>query len=248
MKNYSPCQMIFILAPFVLSFAFGLDIYIPIIPMMTEIFQTSPAKVQLTMSLFLLTSGVGQLLIGPLSDRFGRRVIFFLASSLYLISSLCCAFAPGINTLIFFRILTALGACGLLVTAFATVRDLYSSEESAKMYSLLNGAIGISPTFAPIIGGYLALYFGWQSVFFFLTFIGCFAFAFAGKFISETHPKEKRISFNWSIFSNYRSVITNRQFIAYSAIAGFSSGILFCFFSVSLRSTTRKKCQKTPGK
>lgn len=233
MKDYKVYQLIFILSPFVFSFAFGLDIYIPIVPQMTQIFETSPSLIQLTLSLFLFIIGAGQLVIGPLSDQFGRKKVFYISAACYALGSLCCAFSTHIAWLILGRVISALGACGMLVTSFALVRDLYSSEKSAKMYSFLNGAIGISPTFAPIIGGYLAVYFGWQSVFFFLGIIGLFSLLITKTYIKETHPVENRVKIDRSVLQRYIGIVKNRQFLIYSLLAGLGEGIFFCFFSIS---------------
>lgn len=233
MQQYKTHQIILLLTPFVFSFALGLDIYIPVIPQMTKIFDTTPALIHLTLSLFLFTTGLGQLFIGPLADRYGRKLIFSGSSILFLIGSLLCAVAPDIAWLIVGRFIGALGACGLIVTSFALIRDLYSADESARMYSFLNGAVGISPTFAPVIGGYLALYFGWQSIFIFLALIGVLTLAITKFLIEETHPKEKRIPIDRAIFSRYLGIFTTRQFLIYSAISGLAEGVFFCFFSIS---------------
>ena len=233
MKEYKLFHLILILTPFVFSFAFGLDIYVPIIPQMTQIFKTTPALVQLTLSLFLLGTGIGQLFVGPLSDQFGRKKVFYASSLLFTIGSLACAFSPTIIWLIIARILASLGACGMLVTAFALVRDLYGGEESGQIYSYLNGAIGISPTFAPILGGYLNLYFGWQSVFYFLALLGCCSFLMTGLQIKETHEKQHRVKMDRKLFYRFGSIFQNRQFLIYSCIAGFGEAVFFCFFSIS---------------
>ena len=233
MKNYKVYQLVLILAPFVFSFALGLDIYIPIIPQMTEIFDTTPALVQITLSLFLFTTGAGQLFIGPLSDQYGRKIVFYLSAICYALGSVGCALSSHIYWLILARLVSSFGACGMLVTSFALVRDLYSKDKSAQMYGFLNGAIGISPTFAPIIGGYLAYYLGWQAVFYFLAAIGLFALGVTRKFIQETHPVEKRVKLDGAVFKRYWKVLTHRQFITYSAIAGLAEGVFFGFFSTS---------------
>lgn len=233
MQNYKTYQFVLILAPFVFSFAFGLDIYIPVVPQMTEIFETTQMLVHLTLSLFLFTTGLGQLWIGPLSDRYGRKPVFYAASACYAAGALMCAAAPGIVWLIAGRFVCSLGACGMLVTSFAMVRDIYANKDSARMYSFLNGAIGISPTFAPIIGGYLALYFGWQSVFVFLAIVGVFAIVVTRVCVEETHPEEKRIRVSKAVFKRYLDIFTHPQFLVYSLIAGLAEGIFFCFFSIS---------------
>jgi Bcr/CflA subfamily drug resistance transporter len=233
MKNYTPLQLVLILAPFVFSFAFGLDIYIPIVPQMIEIFQTTPFLIQLTLSLFLFVTGVGQLLIGPLSDQFGRKRILLLAAASYALGSLACAASTHIAMLLLARILCSLGACGLLVTSFALVRDLFSGEQSAKMFSFLHGSIGISPIFAPLIGGYLATFFGWRSIFIFLTLIGLFAMYISQTRIEETHHKNLRTKVNKDIFKRYWEIFSQRQFLIYALIAGLAESVFFCFFSIS---------------
>lgn len=233
MLHYKPYQFILLLTPFVFSFALGLDIYIPIVPQMTEIFSTTPFLIHFTLSLFLFTAGVGQLFFGPLADRYGRKCIFYFSSLCFLGGSFLCAMAPNIFWLIMGRFLGAIGASGLIVASFALVRDLYSAEDSAKMYSFLNGAVGVSPTFAPLMGGYLASYFGWQSIFIFLTFIGILTFSITKYFIKETHPLEQRTPINKKIFSCYWKVFSHRQFIVFTMIASLAEGIFFCFFSIS---------------
>lgn len=233
MKNYKTSALVLILTPFVFSFAFGLDIYIPIVPQMTEIFDTTPNMIQLTLSLFLLITGVGQLVIGPLSDQFGRRKTFYASSFLFAVGSLICANSGHISGLITGRVISAFGACGMLVNSFALVRDLYGGNKSAKIYSFLNGAIGISPTFAPIIGGYLSLFFGWQSVFAFLMAIGLFGLIVTKLFIEETLETTERVKIDEAILKRYLNILTNRQFIIYAFIGGCAESVFFCFFSIS---------------
>lgn len=233
MKNYKIYQIILLLTPFVFSFAFGLDIYIPVVPQMEEIFETTPALIHLTLSLFLFTTGFGQLFIGPLADRYGRKVVFYFASLFFLIGSLLCSISPSIAWLILGRFICALGACGMLVTSFAVIRDLYSEKEIAKMYSFLNGAIGISPTFAPMIGSFLSILLGWQSIFLFLALIGCITLLITYFFIKETLPSQNRVQIDRQIFLRYWKIYTNKSFLKYTLISGIAEGVFFCFFSIS---------------
>ncbi len=233
MKQHSKSILILILAPFVFSFAFGLDIYVPIVPEMQRVFHTTPFMVQLTLSLFLLITGVGQLIIGPLSDQFGRYRIIALSAVLFIIGSILSASSVDIGMLIIARMICALGACGLLVVSFAIIRDLYSGNDSAQMYSFINGAIGISPTFAPVIGGYLAVAWGWQAVFWFLATLGVLVLFTTCFFITETLPYERRQKVGHNIWQRYWTVFCNKHFLVYGTFAGLGVTIFFSFFSVS---------------
>tara|TARA_R110000868_G_scaffold8205_3_gene42501 strand:+ start:95875 stop:97050 length:1176 start_codon:yes stop_codon:yes gene_type:complete len=233
MKHYKTSTLILILAPFVFSFAFGLDIYVPIVPEMKVLFHTSQANIQLTLSLFLLTAGVGQLFVGPLSDQIGRYRAMLFSCCFFIIGSAACALAPNITVLVIARVVCAFGTCGMLAVAFAIIRDMYSGDEGAQLYSFLNGAIGVSPTFAPIIGGYLAVWLGWSAVFWFLVGLGALALILTKLTITETLPMKKRVPFDFAIFKRYWGIFTNRQFLRYGLFAGFGITVFFCFFSVS---------------
>ena len=233
MNNYSKFKLILILSSFIICFAFGLDVYIPILPQMTKLFNTTPYMTHLTMSAFLLSIAVGQLFIGPISDQIGRQKVLIGSAFLFAIASAACILSKDIYWLISMRILSGIGACGMLVTAFAVVRDIFSHEESAKMYSFLNGATGTSPTFAPILGGYLYSYFGWQSVFLALSVFGIWAFILSTKFVKETLEPSRRVKVNGQIFKRYFHILKNRQFLTFTTIAGLSQAVFFGFFSIS---------------
>ncbi|MCK4934826.1 MAG: MFS transporter, partial [Simkaniaceae bacterium] len=169
-KNFY--QTLLVLSPLVFTFAFALDIYIPAVPEMPKIFKTTHGMVQLTLSIFMLVCGFGQLFIGPLSDHFGRRKIVLASIAVFTLGSFACTLARSIEFLILARMLQALGACGMMVTAYAIVRDLFDGKENFKAYSYLNGSIAISPLIAPLFGGYLVYWFNWRATFLFLTILG----------------------------------------------------------------------------
>ncbi len=233
MKNKSTARLVMILAPFVFSFAFGLDIYIPIAPEIKEILHTNQILVQLTLSLFLMGNGVGQLIAGPCSDRFGRHKVMLSASALFTLGSLICALTPNIVILLIGRVICAFGAAGMIAIAFAIIRDLFSGDRGAQMYSYLNGAIGISPVFAPIIGGYLAVWLGWRAVFWFLVGLGLISMLVTLLQIRETLPVNKRISLDAKVMKRYVYIFTHPDFIPYGILAGLGIGICFSFFSIS---------------
>lgn len=233
MQNYSEKKLLLILAPLISSFAFGLDIYVPIVPLLVEKLQTTQFMVQLTLSSFVLMMGVGQLVMGPLADRYGRRKIVLISSILYTLGAICSAIAVGIYTLITARIIMAAGGCGLLVCAFAVVRDVCEGDKSAKMFSYLNSSIGMSPIFAPIIGGYLAYYFGWRAPFWFLIIWGIYAMTTIYFLLQETLPVEQQISFDNKIWARYYTIIKNKQFLLYTFAVSVGISMFFLFFSVS---------------
>ncbi|MCP3680608.1 MAG: multidrug effflux MFS transporter [Gammaproteobacteria bacterium] len=228
-----PLRLLIYLCPFVVAFAFALDIYIPTVADMRLALHTSREAIQLTLSLFLATNGIGQLLFGPLSDQIGRRPMLIIASLLFMLGNIICALAPNITLLITARIITAAGACGMLVTANAIVRDLYQGEMSARMYSLINTAISVSPIFAPIIGGHLAAWAGLRAVFWFLTIIGIIGFLIATLRLQETLSTDQRITINRKMLHHYRVILTTPAFLSYAIMAGCAISIFFAFFSVS---------------
>lgn len=233
MRSHNKIIVLLVLTPFVFSFAFGLDIYIPIIHAMQMVFNTTQAMVQLTLSLFILTNGIGQLVFGPISDRFGRFKVIVISGVLFTLGALLSALVRTIDLLILARIICALGTSGLFVVSFAIVRDIFSERESGMMLSFLNAAISISPTFAPIIGGYLAVAYGWTSVFWFLMGLGVMTMLLSLFCIRETHLKEKRIPLNLQVFKRYWQLFSNRHYLSYVLLAGWGVGICFSFFSVS---------------
>jgi MFS transporter, DHA1 family, chloramphenicol/florfenicol resistance protein len=233
MHNKTRIIIALILAPFVFTFAFGLDIYIPLIPQMKQVFHTSQFLIQMTLSLFLLGIAVGELIIGPLSDQFGRFKVSIISILLFAIGSLVCAVATSIAVFISGRIICAIGASGMLVIAFAIVRDLFSGDESAQVYSWLNAAIGISPTFAPIIGGYIAFFLGWHAVFWFLVLMGAGILVLTFLTIRETHPVKRRKKVDKDVVLRYINIFRNINFLRYSLYAGLGVSICFSFFSVS---------------
>lgn len=224
---------ILLLAPFVFSFAFAMDIYIPVVPEMQRVFHTSQTNIQLTLTLFLVVIGLGQLFLGPLSDQLGRRPVLIASVTVFVLGSLLCAITHWFSLLILGRIIQALGACGMLVVAFAIVRDLYSGNEAARTYSFLNCGLALSPLFAPIIGSYLVTWFNWRSTFVFLTLLGVLVGLLALIKIKETLPPSRRMEFNAEIFQRYLSIARHPSFIAYTATTSAGLAMFFTFFSSS---------------
>lgn len=226
-------KLIIALTPMVLALPLAMDIYVPAIPHLTNYFHANDTDMLLTLNLFMLSAGIMQLLIGPVSDHFGRKKISLLMILCFALGSICCGLASTVNQLIFYRIIQALGACGMMVLGSAIVRDCYSDEQSAKAYSYLNGMISFSPIFATFIGSYLDLYLGWESTFWALLFVAIPAIFTLGFWLDESLPPAKRTRLTRKVFTQYFHVIRNHEFVIYTLASAFGLCYFYLFCALS---------------
>ncbi len=224
---------VILLAPFIFSFAFAMDIYIPVVPAMKAYFHSSQADIQLTLSLFMIITGLGQLIVGPTTDNYGRKTILMLGAMLFAIGSLLCSIAPSFAILLIGRIVEAAGGCAMMVVANAIVRDQFSGNEATKIYSFLNCGVAMSPLFAPIIGSYLGAWFGWRAGFIFLTVLGLIVLGLAFMRIKETLDPKNRVPLNSEIFLRYWHILSNKTFLVFTCCTTAGLTIFFVFFSSS---------------
>jgi len=231
MKNI-PVKLILLLTPMVMALPVAMDIYVPALPVIAENFNITAGIMQLTLTLFMLTAGFLQLVIGPLSDQHGRRQISLFCIVIFALGSILCATATSIQFLIICRSIQAVGASGMMVIAFAIVRDLYHGEKSAQVYSFLNGVISFSPMFAPFAGSYLDVYFGWQATFIALLVIAVCAFVTIS-IIKETLPNKRRQLLDMRIFNQYGSMLRNKTFFIYTVGTAIGLSYLYLFCSIS---------------
>src|ERR1051326_7690471 len=144
---------------------FSIDMYLPAFPDIAKNLHTTVAQVTLSLSSFFIGISFGQLLYGPLLERFGRKKPLFAGLCIYLIASIGCALAMSVNALIVLRLLQAVGGCVGMVAARAMVRDLFEVKENAKVFSMLMLVVAVSPIIAPTLGGYITALLGWRYVF-----------------------------------------------------------------------------------
>src|SRR5512138_1422828 len=144
---------------------FSIDMYLPAFPDIAKNLDTTVAQVTLSLSSFFIGISAGQLLYGPLLERFGRKKPLYVGLCIYLLASIGCAFAASVNALIGLRLLQALGGCVGMVAARAMVRDLFEVKENAKIFSTLMLVVAVSPIIAPTLGGYVTAVLGWRYVF-----------------------------------------------------------------------------------
>ena len=148
----------------------GIDLYLPTIPTIAQDLGSSVSLIQSTIALFILVLGVGQLISGPLVDKFGRKPIAIAGILIYIVGSVIATISTDSTLFIISRLLQASAVCCTSVVAFTCVRDCFNGNEAARVFGFLNGTLNIIPALAPLLGGLLAEYWGWRAPFGFLIF------------------------------------------------------------------------------
>ena len=202
-------------------------IFLPGLPSIAVELQIPRSIVQIMVPVYLAAFASTQLIIGPLSDKFGRKPIVLLGILLFTFASYLCANANDIQTLLLCRVAQATGACSTLVISRAIIRDTSEGLAAAKAMSYVAIAMAIGPIMAPFIGGFLTGWFSWRATFLFTTFIGFIILILISINLEETLPKEMRNPPKLgTLFSNYIDLLKNKQFTAYSLITAFASGAM----------------------
>lgn len=213
---------------------FSIDMYLPGFPVIAKYLNTSTANVALSLSSFFIGISVGQLMYGPLLDRFGRKKPLYIGLSIYIIASLGCAMAESINALIALRFLQAVGSCAAAVTAMAMVRDLFPVKDNPKVFALLLLVLATSPMLAPTFGSYVIAAWGWQSVFYVLMCMGLAVMIAARFLLPNTYVPDTSLSLRpMALLKNYWSVLKQPQFYTYAFTGGIAFSGLFAYVAGS---------------
>ncbi|MER3387653.1 MAG: multidrug effflux MFS transporter [Microcella pacifica] len=213
---------------------FTIDLYLPAFPQIEGDLDVSTAAVQLTLTATTLGFALGQLLVGPWSDKVGRRLPLVLATSVHVLASIGVAFSPDISWLLAFRVLQGFGAAAGGVVAMATVRDLFGGYPLVRMLSRLALVTGIAPIAAPVIGSQMLLIMPWRGMFGVLAAYGVIIMVLAALFIVETLPPARRVEKGHSTLGErYRSLFTDRIFVGVAIIGGMTFAGLFAYLSAS---------------
>ncbi|WP_318533022.1 multidrug effflux MFS transporter [Arthrobacter vasquezii] len=206
------------------------DMYLPSLPAVAEDLQASQAAVQFTLSGMLLGGGVGQLVIGPLSDRFGRRLPLLVGITLHVVISLLCSIAPDIGTLIVLRVLQGFFNAAAAVVAIAVIRDRFVGSDAARLLSRLMLVIGVAPLFAPTIGQAIAGVWEWRAVFYALALIGAALVVIVWRFMPETLPVERRRPARPArVAGGYWQLLRNVRFMSLAVIPGLGLGVIMSY-------------------
>lgn len=210
----------------------SIDMYLPAMPQLEIVFNASASAVESTMVTFLIGFALGQLLYGPITDRFGRKPPLYFSLAVFTVSSVACAFAPSIATMSVMRLVQAIGACGGSVISRAMVRDLFPPADLRRVFSMLILVLGVSPILAPLLGSYLLLWFGWRAAFLAQAIVGTLLFVGMHFRLRESMAISARRPLEFaSIKGAYATLFHDRTFVAASAVCGFSSAGAFAYIT-----------------
>lgn len=212
---------------------FVVDLYLPSLPQLASFFETNASMTQLTLTTAMIGLALGQLLLGPLSDKFGRKKPLIISLVIYIISTVLIVFSPNIETMIVLRVIQGLSSAGSVVISRAVATDLYRGREMTRFFGLLMTINGLAPIISPILGSLLLEYISWKGVFVFLALIGVIVLIFSFC-LKESLSVENRLQGSiFSTFLTFGVIIKNRLFMSYVGIQSFLLGSMFAYIAAS---------------
>jgi DHA1 family bicyclomycin/chloramphenicol resistance-like MFS transporter len=213
---------------------FAVDMYLPAFSTIAREYRTTTSEISLSLSTYFVGFALGQMLYGPLLDRYGRKRPLYIGLIVYILCSIGCASAQSLHAFVALRFLEALGGCVAQVGAIAMVRDFFPVKESAKIFSLLFLMIGVSPLLAPTIGSLLIVAFGWRWIFLLLAAIATVILAVTLPFLPEGHQPDPSVSLRpGPMAASFWAIFKDPQFLTYTLAGGFSFAGLFAFVAGS---------------
>jgi MFS transporter, DHA1 family, multidrug resistance protein len=208
----------------------SIDMYLPAFPAIAKSLHASVSDVTLSLSSFFIGISAGQLLYGPLLERFGRKRPLYAGLCFYFLASVGCAFAQSVNALIIFRLLQAIGGCVGMIAARAMVRDLFEVKENAKVFSLLMLVVSVSPIIAPTLGGVITAALGWRYVFAMLILVVLLILACTYFYLPESKKPDPNFSLKPApILRNFASVLKHPHFTTYALTGAISYAGLYAY-------------------
>lgn len=212
---------------------FVTDFYLPALPELSEYFHTTASLVQLSLTCSMVGLAVGQLIIGPLSDKYGRKLPLMVSLAVFCLSTVGCLCDLGIYGFVFFRLLQGLSGAGGAVISRSIATDLYQGQELTRFFSMLSSVQGLAPVCAPVLGGILLGVMDWKGIFWVLLLIGLLLMV-ALCFFKESQDTDKRQTGGvLSTFKHYLPVLCNRPFMRYVLVQAFAMGVMFTYIAAS---------------
>ncbi|MCX2861677.1 multidrug effflux MFS transporter [Paucibacter sp. PLA-PC-4] len=213
---------------------FAIDMYLPALPAIGQSLGAEIGGVQMSLTAFFITLGLGQLLYGPVSDMVGRKPPLYFGLGLFAAASVGCALATDIETLVVLRALQGLGAAAGMAVPRAVVRDLHTGTDAARLMSLLMLVFSVSPILAPLVGSAVIALAGWRGVFWAVTLAALAGLAMIASFLQETRPADERVESSLgSAWRAYALLLRDGHFMGLSLIGSFAMGGFFVYLSNS---------------
>lgn len=210
---------------------FVTDFYLPALPALGSYFNTSASMAQLTLTVSMVGLSVGQLFIGPLSDRYGRKLPLIASLVLFILSTVACLIATGIGEFLFFRFIQGIAGAGGVVISKSIAIDLYEGKRLARFFSMLSSVQGLAPICAPILGGLLLTVTNWRGIFWTLLFIG------GALLLATTHFRESQLTRTKdslsTTFKAYLPVVRNHRFMRHVLVQAMAMGVMFAYIAAS---------------
>jgi DHA1 family bicyclomycin/chloramphenicol resistance-like MFS transporter len=208
----------------------ALHMVVPTLPLLARVFDRGPAEVQLVLTLYFLGIAGGQLIYGPVSDRFGRRPVLIAGLLLFLGGTALCGFAPSLPVLIAGRVAQAVGACAGLVLGRAIIRDVYDRDASARGIALVMMAMTLAPAVSPVIGAYVSQWFGWRAMFALHAALGVIVLGWTVARLGETHTQTVPLNLA-EIGRSYGTLLRSRTVMCFALCTAFTSASWFTFIA-----------------
>lgn len=213
---------------------FAIDMYLPAFAQIAKDFKSTAATISLSVSVYFIGMALGQILYGPLLDRFGRKQPLYVGLIIFILASIACAQSHDVTSLVTFRFFQALGGSVAWVGAVAMVRDFYPVEESARIFSLLILILGVSPLLAPTFGGFITTTMGWQAIFYILAGLVVVLLVVVIIYLPEGHQPDPTISLRAKpMIAMFIDILKTPQFYTYAFAGAFSFATLFVYVAGS---------------
>ena len=213
---------------------FAIDMYLPALPSIGASLDASPGAVQASLMAFFVALGLGQIVYGPVSDRFGRKLPLYFGLCLFALASIGCALAPNIHVLVALRLLQGLGACAGMVVPRAVVRDLHTGHDAARLMALLMLVFSVSPILAPLAGSFLIEWSGWRSVFWAVTLAAVLGLVLLRTSLPETRPIAGREESTVArAIASYLDLLRDRHFLGLVFTGAFGMAAFFAYLANS---------------
>ena len=212
---------------------FVVDLYLPSLPQLASFFETNASMTQLTLTTAMIGLALGQLLLGSLSDKLGRKKPLIISLVIYIISTVLIVYAPNIESMIVLRVIQGLSSAGSVVISRAVATDLYRGREMTRFFGLLMTINGIAPIISPILGSLLLEYISWKGVFVFLALIGVIVLLFCFRLKESLSIGNRLQGSIFATFLTFGVIIKNRLFMSYVGIESFLLGAMFAYIAAS---------------